>query len=128
MQRSPLAYGALTRDRVSDEILDSWVLPARRNGLVRRDSGKFASGMDPSYTLEAAAKLGNLEIPVLLAWGEEDTFFHISLAERLERIIPNARLVRFPGAKTFLSLDEPEALAREVAGFVAETRGVAAAS
>jgi pimeloyl-ACP methyl ester carboxylesterase len=126
LQRSPLAYGALTRDRISDEVLDSWVLPARRDGLVRRDSGKFAAGMDPSYTLEAAAKLGDLQIPVLLAWGEADTFFNVGLAERLERIIPDARLVRFPGAKTFLSLDEPARLADEIAAFVAEKRAVAA--
>jgi pimeloyl-ACP methyl ester carboxylesterase len=126
LQRSPLAYGALTRDRISDEVLDSWVLPARRNGAVRRDSGKFASGMNPEYTLEAAAKLGDLQIPVLLTWGEADTFFHIGLAERLERIIPDAKLVRFPGAKTFLSLDEPDGLAREVAAFVAEKGAVAA--
>jgi pimeloyl-ACP methyl ester carboxylesterase len=126
MQRSPLAYGALTRDRISDEVLDSWVLPARRIGAVRRDSGKFAAGMDPGYTLEAASKLGDLKIPVLLTWGEADTFFQIDLAERLERIIPDVKLVRFPGAKTFLSLDEPAGLAREVAAFVAE-KGVVAA-
>ena len=123
LQRSPLAYGALTRDRISDAVLDSWVLPARRDSLVRRDSGKFAAGMDPDYTLAAAAKLQSLEIPVLLAWGEEDTFFHIGLAERLERIIPDAQLVRFPGAKTFLSLDEPERLADVIAAFIAAKSG-----
>lgn len=119
LQRSPLAYGSLTREPISDEILDSWVLPARRNGLVRRDSGKFASGMNPEHTLDAAAKLSEVEIPVLLAWGDADTFFRYELAERLERIIPNARLIRFPGAKTFLPLDEPAHLAEEVAAFVA---------
>lgn len=119
LQRSPLAYGSLTHTRISDEILDSWVLPARRNPDVRRDSGKFAAGMDPRYTLAAAAKLGELDIPVLLTWGVDDTFFHVGLAERLERIIPDARLIRFEHAKTFLPLEAPERLAGEIGAFVA---------
>jgi pimeloyl-ACP methyl ester carboxylesterase len=126
MQRSPLAYGALTRDEISDGVLDSWVLPARRNGLVRRDSGKFAGGMDPKHTLEAAGKLGRVDIPVLLTWGDADTFFRYELAERLERIIPDAKLVRFPEAKTFLPLDEPKRLAGEIEAFVTERDSVAA--
>ena len=88
---------------------------------MRRDSRKFGSGMDPRHTMAAAAKLPKLKIPVLLAWGEGDRFFRIELGERLAALIPDSRLVRFPDACAFLPIDEPDRLASEVAGFVAET-------
>lgn len=121
-QRSPLAYGALSKRRIPDELLRSWVRPPIEDRDVRRDSRKFASGMDPSYTLAAAEKLGRLEIPVLLAWGEDDRFFRIELAERLAALIPDSRLVRFADSLTFVPIDEPERLAAEVGAFVAGGR------
>lgn len=127
-QRSPFAYGALSRERIPDELLDSWVRPPIEDPRVRRDSRKFAAGMDPAYTLAAAEKLGSLQIPVLLAWGARDRFFKIELAERLATLIPDSRLVRFEEALTFVPIDEPERLAAEVSAFIAETADAPAPS
>ena len=127
IQRSPLAYGSLSRRRIDDALLDSWVRPPLRDRGVRRDSRKFGAGMDPRHTLLAAERLPGLEIPVLLAWGERDRFFRIELAERLAELIADSRLVRFSEGLTFLPLDEPQRLADEVAAFVTATGRVAAA-
>ena len=116
-RRSPLAYGALTKRRLDSDLLESWVRPQIADRGVRRDAGKFFGGMDPKYTLAAAEKLPALEIPVLLAWAEEDRFFPISLAERLAALIPDAELVRIPDALTFVSLDQPRLLAETISGF-----------
>ena len=62
---------------------------------------------------------------VLLAWGENDRFFRLELAKRLEQLFPDARLVRFHEGLTFLSLDEPDRLATEIAAFVSSTAGAA---
>lgn len=118
-RRSPLAYGALTKKRLPSELLESWVRPQIADRGVRRDSRKFFGGMDPKFTLAAAEKFGGLEIPVLIAWAEEDRFFPIALAERLEQLIPDAELVRIPDALTFVSLDQPQLLAETIAGFAA---------
>jgi pimeloyl-ACP methyl ester carboxylesterase len=120
LQRSPLAFGSLSRSRIPDSMLDAWTRPLRDRG-IRRDARKFGAGMDSRYTLEAASKLSGLEIPVLLAWGEQDRLFGIELAERLEKLIPSARLVRFHEGLTFLPLDEPERLAEEIEAFLAST-------
>lgn len=120
-QRSPLAYGALSRERIPQETLDSWVRPPIEDRGVRRDSRKFGAAMDARHTLAAAERLPSLEIPVLLAWGERDRFFKIELAERLRSLIPDSRLVRFADALTFVPIDEPEQLATAIAAFVAET-------
>lgn len=121
IQRSPLAYGSLTQARIGDELLDSWVRPMLEDAGIRRDSRKFAIGMDPEHTLAAAERLPELEIPVLLAWGEDDRYFKIELAERLAKLIPGSRLVRIPDAVTFVSLDQPVRLANEIGRFLAET-------
>lgn len=126
IQRSPLAYGALSRERIPSEQLAGWVRPAIENREVRRDSRKFGAAMSPRHTLAAAEKLPQLVIPVLLAWGERDRFFKIELAERLAELIPDSRLVRLPDALTFVPIDEPERLAAEVSGFIAETPDAAA--
>ena len=54
---------------------------------------------------------------MLIAWAPEDRFFKIGLGERLAETFPDARLVRFPDARTFVALDQPERLAEEIASF-----------
>ena len=88
---------------------------------------RFAAGADPKLTREAAAKLPNLSIPVLLAWGADDRFFTLEDARRLDALIPDSLLVEIEGGRTFVSIDRPERVAAEIAGFMAE-RPLAAAA
>ena len=88
---------------------------------------RFAGGADTRDTMDAAAKLPDLRIPVLLAWGADDRFFTLEDARRLAELIPDARLVEIAGAKTFVMLDEPVRVAAEIASFVVE-RPLSAAS
>lgn len=127
-RQSPLAYGALSKRRLGDELLDSWTRPQIEDRGVRRDSRKFGSSMDPRHTLAAAEKLPGLDIPVLLAWGEHDRFFTVEHAERLQALIPGARLIRFEDSLTFVPIDEPDRLAAEISSFVAETTGAGTAA
>jgi len=117
-RRSPLAYGALTVGRIDDELLEAFTGPSIRDHAVRRDGKKFIAGAHPRLTMEAAAKLPGLEIPVLLAWGVEDRFFTIEDAHRLEAAIPDCEVVEIPGAATFAMLDQPAPVAAAVETFV----------
>ena len=117
LRRTRLAYGLLTKRRMPDELLARWVEPALHDRGVLRDVQHFARHMDPKLTLDAAAKLGAFERPVLLAWAAEDRFFKPSFAERLARVFPDARVELIPDAFTFVSLDQPTALAELVAAF-----------
>jgi len=117
--RAPFGFGALNKKRQPIELLRSWVRPLIEDRDVRRDALSFFAAADPSYTLGAAEKLPELKIPVLLAWGEEDSFFTVGHAERLRELIPDATLVRIPDAKTFVPLDQPEAVASAIADFIA---------
>lgn len=120
IRRSPLAYGALTVKPIDDELLQAWTDPQAASAGVGRDGLRFFGSVDNRYTLTAAQKLRDLKIPALLAWGAEDRFFALEDARRMERTIPDSRLVAIPGARTFVPLDQPAAVAEAVERFMAE--------
>jgi pimeloyl-ACP methyl ester carboxylesterase len=123
LRPTPLAYGLLTKRRVPDEILENWVRPALNSRGVRGDVQYFTRHIDKRLTLDAAAKLGAFDRPVLLAWSAEDRFFKIAFAERLAAVFPDARLEPVADAYTFLSEDQPEVLAGLISEFAGSHSG-----
>ena len=117
LRRLPIAYGWLSNEPPEPEAEDSYVLPVLKRGDIRRDVRKLLAGLDPRHTLDAAAKLTGFEKPVLIAWSADDRFFPPANAERLARLIPDARLEWIEGARTFSAEDAPERLASLIAGF-----------
>ncbi|HEX4190842.1 MAG TPA: alpha/beta fold hydrolase [Marmoricola sp.] len=109
-QRRPMAFGWLSLTPLPDDLLDSFVLPARRSRAVRKDLARFLRTVHKRHTLEAASRLDAFDKPVLLAWGAEDKFFPLSLAERLAAILPDARIELVPGARTLVPFDRPDIL------------------
>jgi pimeloyl-ACP methyl ester carboxylesterase len=83
-----------------------------------RDLKKVTAGMNKRYTLDAAAKLRNTDLPLRLLWAPGDKFFPLEYAERLAGEVPNAKIVQISDAKTFVPLDQPQRVADEIAEFV----------
>lgn len=83
VRRAYLAPYASPRDRsaIEDFVADIPITPAH-----------------PSYAAlaEVAARLPELDVPVLLAWGERDPVFHLDFAADLRSRLPQAELHRFP--------------------------------
>jgi pimeloyl-ACP methyl ester carboxylesterase len=117
IRRSPLAYGLLTKRPIPAAVLAGWVRPALGSRAVRGDVQHFTRHIDKRLTLDAAAKLGSFDRPVLLAWAAEDRFFKIEFAQRLAAVFPDARLEPIADSGTFVSEDQPGVLAGLVAGF-----------
>jgi pimeloyl-ACP methyl ester carboxylesterase len=126
LRRLPNAYGWLSHRPVPPEVTDTWVGPARRDKRIRRDTAKFLRGVDKGQTLDAAARFGQFRKPVLLAWGADDKFFPYSLAERMARSFPDARLERVEDSRTYVPEDQPERLAALVRDFARAPAGAAA--
>jgi pimeloyl-ACP methyl ester carboxylesterase len=120
LRRLPIAYGLLTVERVPDEVTDGWVRPFLSQRGVRRDTVKLLRGIEPRQLVAAGDKLAGFDRPALLAWGREDRAFKVSLAHRLAERLPRARVEEIAGARTFVSEDQPERLARLIADFVRE--------
>jgi pimeloyl-ACP methyl ester carboxylesterase len=127
LRRLPIAYGWLTTRPIDRDAEDSYVLPVLTRGGIRRDVRKLLGGLDPAYTLDAAAKLASWDRPALIAWSEKDRFFPTEHAERLAKVIPNARLEWIAGARTFAMEDQPERVAELIGSFMRETVGAPAA-
>jgi len=122
LQRGPLGFGFLiSPQNIDPDVLDAWLEPYLSNGDVRRDTIKFLRSISNRYTLEAAERLRDFDRPTLIAWAPEDRFFKFKYAQRLAEEIPDARLVTIDDSRTFVSEDQPERLAEEIASFVTET-------
>jgi pimeloyl-ACP methyl ester carboxylesterase len=124
-RRLPFAFGWLTKRPIDRDAEDSYVLPPLSDSGVRRDVAKILRGVDPKYTLEAAEKLRDFHSPALLAWASEDRFFPPEHAERLAKIIPDARVELIDDSYSFVPEDQPGRLAELIAGFVRQPAGVA---
>jgi pimeloyl-ACP methyl ester carboxylesterase len=124
-RRAVMAYGGLARE-IPDEVTAAWIEPARTDAAVRADLIRFMKAVDKSITRDAAQRLPTLTIPAIVAWGQDDRFFARELGQRLAATLPNARLEPIANSGTFVSEDQPEALADLIRGFVREGAAQAA--
>jgi pimeloyl-ACP methyl ester carboxylesterase len=119
-RRLPLAYGWLAKRGIADELTDAWLAPALSDSSIRREIAAVLKGISSRYTLEAAARFGEFDKPVLIAWAPEDRFFKLRDAERMVAAFPSVRLELIEDSYTFVSLDQPERTAQLIADFARE--------
>jgi pimeloyl-ACP methyl ester carboxylesterase len=122
MRRLPHILGRLSKWPVDGPAEDTYVLPALDDRRVRADVGKAMAVFDKARLNQAADNLWKFERPALIAWSREDKCFPLDHAKRLARELPNARLEWIEGARTFSMEDQPEHLARAIAGFLHESQ------
>jgi pimeloyl-ACP methyl ester carboxylesterase len=84
---------------------------AQRDPRIADDLVAAMAGFHPQLLLDAAPALRRFDRPVRLVWGDACEFFPIAHAERLAADFPDATLIPVPGAKTWLPIDAPNALA-----------------
>jgi len=74
---------------------------------------------DERYLWEFQARLGEIDIPVRIVWGREDTWISPDIGRRLSELIPTAGLRLLDGAGHLVHHDAPAALASEVRAWLA---------
>ena len=107
---------------LDDERAESFFGPARRDQRVADDLVAALAGLRPQLLLDAAEAIPRFDRPVLLIWGESCDFFPITAAQRLASEFPSATLVSVPGAKTWVPIDNPAAVADAMTKFVPTPR------
>jgi pimeloyl-ACP methyl ester carboxylesterase len=100
------------------ERAESFFGPARRDQGVADDLVAALAGLRPQLLIDAAEAIPRFDRPVLLIWGESCDFFPITDAQRLASEFPCATLVSVPGAKTWVPIDNPAAVADAIIKFV----------
>ena len=119
--RLPITFGWVAKRALPTDVVDSYLKPSRQDPAIRADLRRFTTAVHKRHTLAAAAKLGGFDRPVLLAWAREERLFALSLAHRLAEVLPDARLELIDDSYTFISEDQPQALARLVVNFLGAT-------
>jgi pimeloyl-ACP methyl ester carboxylesterase len=126
--KSPLAFGWLAKHGFSDDVIDLDLAALRDKG-VQNDLRRFLRAASDEQTERAAQCSSGRGLPILLAWGDDDRFFPLSLARRFLARVPSARLEVIADSYAFTPEDQPEALAAHITAFAAARAplGVAAA-
>jgi pimeloyl-ACP methyl ester carboxylesterase len=112
------AFKPFSKKGIPPELVRSWLEPGLNDPGVKHDLKKVTAGMNKRYTLEAAEKLRDSDLPILFAWAPRDRFFPLKYAERLAGEVGSAKIVEIPDAATFVPLDQPQRVADEIAAFV----------
>ena len=68
---------------------------------------------------DLTSRLHLIKAPTLLIWGENDTATPLSDAKKMEKLIPDAGLVAFPGCGHYSFLDNPRQFAAVLKSFLA---------
>lgn len=114
-----LILGCVAHQIPENAILEAFLSPARRDRGVLRDLRKFLIGVSNRYTLAAAQKFGQVAIPVLIVWGQDDWLFPMRFAQRLKAAFPHVRLVQVADSRTFIPEDQPDVLVQHITEFSA---------
>ena len=96
----------------------SFFEPGPRDPRIAGDLVTAFAGFRPQLLVDAAGAIPCYDQPVLLVWGDACDFFPISHAQRLASDFPRATLVSIHGAKTWVPVDNPAAVADAITAFV----------
>jgi haloalkane dehalogenase len=111
LRASSQAFGAPAIDEYWKALADE---PHRRNALELYRSGDFEK--------LAGYRLADLNVPVLLLWGESDEFAPLAGAHRFQRELPKTELVVVEGAGHFVWDEQPERCGAALAAFLGSLR------
>lgn len=120
LRRLPLTYGQMSRKGVPDELMRAWLEPLKRPE-IRRDLRRYVTDVRRGKRLMRAATpaLRSFERPVLVVWDAEGKMMPNAEGRRLAESFPSSRYVELPDCYTLIPLDQPQALAGEIAQFAA---------
>jgi pimeloyl-ACP methyl ester carboxylesterase len=113
LRHSPLGFGLLVHP--DPQLTSSWLEPARTDDRIRRDLARLLRNVAKTDLTDVATRLPRFTKPVTLVWGQRDRAFTPSLGRRLAALFPNSTLIEVPDARTFVSLDNPNAVIDAVA-------------
>jgi pimeloyl-ACP methyl ester carboxylesterase len=114
LRNSPLGFGLLV-SRPDKRMTADWIAPCLNDSRICRDLAALLRQIATADLTDVATRLARFDKPVTLVWGQGDRVFTPSLGRRLAAAFGNAKLIEVPGARTFVSLDEPDAVINAIA-------------
>lgn len=113
--RQALKGGFATRPAAAllDGLLAPYSTEVGKLSLIRN-----ASALNTNLTTEIASRLPSIAVPTLILWGEDDVFQPVAYGERLAWDIPGSEFARIAGARHFVMVDRPRAVANRLTSFI----------
>lgn len=109
------AFGLLIT-RPDKRVTFEWIKPSLNDPRIRRDLAALLCDIATADLTDVANRLTRFGKPVTLVWGQGDVVFKPSLGRRLAGVFSNATLIEVSRSRTFVSMDQPDALVNAVAG------------
>ena len=100
-----IAIGLLG-DKTGGAIVDRW-RSRRGSDDYRRSTPMMRAVMSKCVNEDLKGVMPSVAAPTLLVWGDNDTATPLSDAKTMEKLIPDAGLVSFPGCGHYSFLDNP---------------------
>ncbi|MFF1462471.1 alpha/beta fold hydrolase [Streptomyces sp. NPDC058330] len=101
------------RPEVLDRLVDPWCTPAGQPAFYRQITQN-----DQRFTDEIQDRYGELDLPVLICWGTEDTWIPVGRAHELAALVPDAELRLIDGAGHLVQEDAPAELTAALTRFL----------
>ncbi|WP_156726226.1 alpha/beta fold hydrolase [Streptomyces apocyni] len=101
------------RPAVLDRLVDPWCTAEGQRAFYRQIAQN-----DQRFTDEIQGRYGELELPVLICWGTEDSWIPVAKGHELAKGIPGAELRLIAGAGHLVQEDAPAELTAELSRFL----------
>lgn len=112
-----LPDGFYHRDRATPELLSGWMAPymteTGKLSLIRN-----ASALNTNHTMELLNDLHQLNLPLLLLWGEKDQFQPLATARRFHEEFAQSKLQVIPDSDHFLPFEKGLEVAKNLHDFL----------
>jgi pimeloyl-ACP methyl ester carboxylesterase len=115
LRNSAAGFGLLISQPDSG-MTGRWIAPCLNDSRICRDLATLLRDIAVADLTDVANRLTGFDKPVTLVWGQGDVVFKPSLGRRLAAVFSNGKLIEVPGSRTFVSLDEPDAVIDAIAG------------
>jgi pimeloyl-ACP methyl ester carboxylesterase len=115
LRDSPLGFGLLVT-KPDPGVTAGWLQPCLNDSRICRDLAALLRQIAIADLTDVASRLHRFDKPVTLVWGQGDRVFTPKLGRRLAAAFSNAKLIEVPGSRTFVSMDEPDAVVDAIAG------------
>jgi pimeloyl-ACP methyl ester carboxylesterase len=114
LRHSPLGFGLLL-NHPDPDLTCAWPQPCLKDSRICRDLAALLRQVAATDLTDVATRLSRFTKPATLVWGQRDRCFTPDLGRRLARLFSNGKLIEVPNAKTFVALDEPDAVIDAIA-------------
>jgi pimeloyl-ACP methyl ester carboxylesterase len=113
----PLLFTSPDGDLAAETLPDAFA-PERIEGALHARVAAARLAWQFPYDRKLRGRLGRATLPALVVWGEQDRLVSVAHGHAYAEGLPNARLVVVPDAGHYPYLEQPEAFAAAVKGFL----------